>query len=285
MLDEARWKMIDEADEVASTPAYASITTLVPDWAVSKRVTAFSTTRLGGVSKAPYDSLNLGLHVNDDRAAVEENRRRLQDSFALPASPYWLNQTHSADVLKISEEGASYQIGPNGSARAVSASGQSADGAWTDSVDTVLAVLTADCLPVVIANGEGSQVAVVHAGWRGLGEGVLDSALAAFDANADLHAWMGPAIGPTAFEVGEDVRRLYLERNALHKDLFSPRSTKGKYLADIYGLARAELKALGNITVTGGDYCTFSQPNWFHSYRRDGVKTGRMATVAWISKA
>jgi YfiH family protein len=277
--------MIDEADAVSSTPIYASITTLVPDWAVSSRVTAFTTTRLGGVSQVPYDSLNLGLHVNDERAAVEENRRRLQDSFALPSSPCWLNQTHSPDVINLPGEGADPQLGIDGSVRHASSDAtHSADGAWTDTVDTVLAVLTADCLPVVIADTEGSNVAVIHAGWRGLAAGILDNALAAFDPHAELHAWMGPAIGPSVFEVGEDVRCEFVERNALHHELFSPRSTKGKYLADIYGLARAELNASRSITVTGGDYCTYSKANWFHSYRRDGVKTGRMATVAWISK-
>ena len=264
--------MIDEADEVSSTPAFASITTLVPDWAVSSHVTVFTTTRLGGVSQAPYDSLNLGLHVNDEPTAVEENRRRMNDSFALPSNPQWLNQTHSADVISLP-------------ATSTTPSVHCADGAWTDTVDTVLAVLTADCLPVVIADSAGSSVAVIHAGWRGLSAGILDNALAAFDSKAELHAWMGPAIGASAFEVGEDVLEAFIGRNSQHQSSFIPRDTKGKYLADIYGLARAELTARGNITVTGGDYCTYSQANWFHSYRRDGIKTGRMATVAWISKA
>jgi YfiH family protein len=278
--------MIDEADEVVSTPVYASMTSLVPDWAVSSRVTVFSTTRLGGVSEAPYDSLNLGLHVNDDPAAVEENRRRLCDSFALPSSPCWLNQTHSSDVIKLSADRVISQIGAEGSSTELTSDVvQLADGAWTDTVDTVLAVLTADCLPVVISDSEGSNVAVIHAGWRGLAAGILDNALAFFDPQAELHAWMGPAIGPSEFEVGEDVLESFIERNALHRPLFSPRASKGKYLADIYGLARAELNASRRVTVTGGDYCTYSQANWFHSYRRDGVKTGRMATVAWISKA
>ena len=265
--------MIDEADEVVSTPVYASITSLVPDWAVSSRVTVFSTTRLGGVSEAPYDSLNLGSHVNDDPVAVEENRRRLCDSFALPSSPCWLNQTHSSEVIKLPDT------------EFASGVSRSADGVWTDSVDTVLAVLTADCLPVVISDTEGSNVAVIHAGWRGLAAGILNNALAVFDPQAELHAWMGPAIGPSSFEVGEDVLEAFVNRNALHHSLFSPRASKGKYLADIYGLARAELTASRRVTVTGGDYCTYSQESWFHSHRRDGVKTGRMATVAWISKA
>ena len=267
--------MIDEASQVSTTPPFASITTLVPDWAVSSRLTVFTTTRLGGVSQAPYDSLNLGLHVDDEQAAVVENRRRLQDSFALPSNPVWLNQTHSTNVIRVTGE----------RANDASQTARSADGAWTDTTDTVLAVLTADCLPVVISDTEASSVAVIHAGWKGLAAGILDNALAAFDSQADLHAWMGPAIGPSTFEVGDDVLQAFTERNPAHNYSFSPKPTKGKYLADIYGLARAELNARGNITVTGGEYCTYSQANWFHSYRRDGVRTGRMATVAWISKA
>ncbi|MFT5046225.1 MAG: YfiH family protein [Porticoccaceae bacterium] len=277
--------MIVEADEVASTPAYASITTLVPDWSVSSRVTAFTTTRLGGVSLAPYDSLNLGLHVNDVRSDVEENRRRLQDSFALPSSPRWLNQTHSSGVIKLSREDVCRQVEADDSDKVTSDTIRSADGAWTDTVDTVLAVLTADCLPVVISARDGTQVSVIHAGWRGLAAGILGNALAAFGPDVELHAWMGPAIGPSVFEVGEDVLEAFAERNPAHRSLFTPRPMKGKYLADIYGLARAELNASRSVTVTGGDYCTYSQANWFHSYRRDGVKTGRMATVVWISKA
>lgn len=263
--------MIVEEERVSTTPAFASITSLVPDWAVSSRVTAFSTTRLGGVSQPPYNSLNLGLHVNDEPAAVEENRRRLQDSFALPECPNWLNQTHSPDVIHLS--------GSNTATRPYNA-----DGAWTTTVDTVVAVLTADCLPVIIANTQGAQVAVIHAGWRGLAAGILDNALAAFDSQSAIHAWMGPAIGASAFEVGEDVLQAFVQRNVVHESAFTPRQTPGKYLADLYGLARTELSAKGNVTVTGGDYCTYSQAEWFHSYRRDGVNTGRMATVAWISK-
>jgi len=277
--------MIVEADEVASTPAYASLMTLVPDWGVSSRVSVFATTRLGGVSLPPYDSLNLGLHVGDENAHVEENRRRLQDSFALPSSPYWLNQTHSADVLKLSGKSHVAQRKHDGASQLSSNIAHTADGAWSDGIDNVLAVLTADCLPVVIADTEGTSIAVIHAGWRGLAAGILENAVAAFGSRSDLHAWMGPAIGPCAFEVGEDVLDAFINRNTLHQTSFSPRAAKGKYLADIYALARTELNALGNITVTGGDYCTYTQANWFHSYRRDGVKTGRMATIAWISKA
>lgn len=277
--------MFDEEEEVASTPAYASITSLVPDWGVSSRVTAFTTTRQGGVSQAPYDSLNLGLHVNDERSAVVENRRRLEDSFALPSSPCWLNQTHSAKLVKLPLAGDSGSTAMGVDGHQPSAAPSTADGAWTDQQDVVLAVLTADCLPVVIANTEGTRLAVVHAGWRGLAAGILENALAAFDSRTELHAWMGPAIGAQAFEVGEDVRSAFIERNREHSASFVSRTAKGKYWADIYALARTELQARRRVTVAGGDYCTLSQANWFHSHRRDGSRSGRMATVAWISKS
>ena len=265
--------MNGEPDEVSCSNEFASITSIVPDWAVSSRVTVLSTTRLGGVSQAPFDSLNLGLHVNDNPEHVRQNRARLIDSFALPESPRWLNQTHSSDVIKLDSEQDS------------TTNAHSADGVWTTSIDTVAAVLTADCLPVVLSDIDGTQIAVVHAGWRGLAGGILQNALSTFAQDMDVHAWLGPAIGPSAFEVGEDVLNSFIERDAKLESEFVKTDKDGKYLADLYGLARAELNSERSVTVTGGDYCTYSQANWFHSHRRDGVKSGRMATVAWISNA
>ena len=264
---------------------FGVITALTPQWQLASRVTAFSTTRLGGVSAAPFDSLNLGLHVGDELSAVQENRRRVQESFALPATPRWLQQTHSADMVSIGVEGA---------ALAEAGSDQSdtvcADGSWTDQTDTVLAVLTADCLPVVISDVHGRQLAVVHAGWRGLAAGILENALAKFDPGVELHAWLGPAIGPDAFEVGEEVRQAFVDRKPEHASSFLPGipgsahtpSSGAKFWADIYALARTELQESRSVIVSGGDYCTVSQPQWFHSHRRDGVSSGRMATMAWI---
>lgn len=262
----------------------ALITTMTPQWQVSSRVTAFSTTRLGGVSAAPFDSLNLGLHVGDELEAVQENRRRLRDAFALPGEPCWLNQTHSADMVSIGSKSEDASL--DGAVRETLC----ADGSWTNKPDTVLAVLTADCLPVVISDAHGTQLAVVHAGWRGLAAGILDNAVAKFDAGSELHAWLGPAIGPDTFEVGEEVRQAFVERNAEHAESFLPGmpgsahspDSGEKFWADIYALARRELQLSREVIVTGGDYCTVSQPHWFHSHRRDGVSSGRMATVAWI---
>jgi YfiH family protein len=255
---------------------FGLLTCMTPVWGVSSRVTAFCTTRLGGVSEAPYDALNLGLHVGDDEQAVRENRRRLQASYALPAAPHWLQQTHSTDVITIDAQTAD--------------AAACADGSWTDRTDTVLAVLTADCLPVVISDTRGTELAVVHAGWRGLAAGILENSLARFSPAAELHVWLGPAIGPNAFEVGAEVRQAFIERNPRHQDCFkvadfdaaSARRGHEKFLADLYSLARLELQACRSVTVTGGDYCTVTQSAWFHSHRRDGLRSGRMATVAWM---
>ncbi len=258
---------------------FGLLTCMTPVWAVSSRITAFTTTRLGGVSAAPYDALNLGLHVGDDEQAVRENRRRLQESFALPEPPHWLKQTHSTDVVAIDTQGAE--------------AAECGDGSWTASSDTVLAVLTADCLPVVISDSRGCELAVIHAGWRGLAAGILENALARFGSQSELHAWLGPAIGPDAFEVGAEVRQAFIERNPLHARCFKAvnnlaasgqQGNEKKYWADLYSLARTELQQCRSVSVTGGDYCTVTQAAWFHSHRRDGLRSGRLATVAWIGK-
>lgn len=279
----------------------SSIRTLAPVWQVNSRVSAFCTARLGGVSLPPYDGLNLGLHVGDDAGHVVENRRRLQEFSALPGNPYWLNQTHSTHVVRVdaraqeSAQGYAHGSGQraDNTQGAPQTSGQQADslgytvpeadGAWTNQPDTVLAVLTADCLPVVISDSTGAAVAVVHAGWRGLAAGILENALALFDGRSNLHAWLGPAIGPDAFEVGEDVRQAFEERNSSHGAAFKQGHVPGKYWCDLYALARSELQQSCSIVVTGGDYCTHRQSQWFHSHRRDGVRSGRMATVVWVS--
>lgn len=239
---------------------------------MSSRLTAFCTTRIGGVSLPPYDSLNLGLHVADDYEHVRENRRRLEASFALPSTPAWLNQTHSANVVPIQDD-------------ADQGEPMNADGAWTTRQGCVLAVLTADCLPVVLCDEKAEQVAVVHAGWRGLAAGILENAVATFPADVHVHAWLGPAIGPDAFQVGADVRVEFMDRFSGHEAAFLPDEVAGKYKANLYALARTELLNARSVTVSGGEYCTFSQSNWFHSHRRDGVRSGRMATVAWINTA
>ncbi len=243
-----------------------NLTCVAPDWQVPANVTAFTSTRLGGVSEPPFDALNLGLHVGDKPDAVKENRQRLQHSFALPAEPVWLNQTHSTVVLDADRS-----------------ADTAADGSYTCTPQTVLAVLTADCLPVVICDKKGEQLAVVHAGWRGLANGILATAVARFQPASQLQAWLGPAIGPSRFEVGEDVLEAFVSRAADNEKCFVKGEAKGKYLADLYALATSELAMAGCSDVSGGNYCTHVNDTLFHSHRRDGVSSGRMATVAWIS--
>lgn len=236
-----------------------------PDWLTGPNVQAFSTTRNGGVSKGSYGSLNMGLHVGDEQQSVLENRRKLRHALAIPEEPFWMNQTHSTDVL-----------------HANSAVTRDGDGAYTSNAGCVLAVLTADCLPIVITNGE--ELGVIHAGWRGLAGGIVSNAMARFSQRTDIQAWLGPAIGPLAFEVGEDVLEAFVARQKGYHRFFKPRSAKGKYLCDLYSLARAELNDAGCDNVSGGNYCTFDQRELFHSHRRDGLSSGRMATIAWLTK-
>ncbi len=235
-----------------------------PDWPAPPQVQAVSTTRLGGVSQAPYDGLNLGEHVGDDPDAVVMNRKWLRS--ALPAEPLWLKQVHGTDVVR---------------AEAVSP-GAEADAAWTTQAQCPCVVMTADCLPVLFCDREGSRVAAAHAGWRGLRAGILEATL--FDlgvAPADLLVWLGPAIGPEAYEVGPEVREAFLSESPLAEAAFRP-GANDRWLMDIYALARQRLNAFGVTEIYGGDLCTYSDSERFFSYRRDGV-TGRMASVIWLA--
>jgi len=239
-----------------------------PDWAVPSRVKTFSTTRIGGVSEPPFDTLNLGTHVKDNPQHVLENRARVVEAMQAPGQPIWLNQVHGCDVPFIdcfTDRDKTLE----------------ADGTFTRELRQVLCVGTADCLPVVISNSQGNAVSVVHAGWRGLADGVLQSALAHFNDNDQLHAWLGPAIGPDAFEVGSEVVDLYLERHQSYAAGFKPVGS-GKFMADIYALAKMALTRNRPVTITGAQHCTFTQADLFHSHRRDGVASGRMATFAWL---
>ncbi len=223
-----------------------------------------TTTRRGGVSLPPYDSFNLGDHVGDDPAAVTENRRRLSTELALPSAPRWLSQVHgtcSANAVTVKD-------------------GCEADASYTDQPGVVCAVLTADCLPLLCCDRKGRRVAAVHAGWRGLLGGVIEQTLAAMGTDKDLLVWLGPAIGPQAFEVGGEVRDAFLADAPEAGTAFVPVS-EGKWRADIYALARQRLRRVGVDAVYGGEHCTFSEPGRFYSYRRDGV-TGRMASLIWL---
>lgn len=245
----------------------ASITAewITPDWPAPNRVRARSTNRVGGVSVAPYDALNLGAHVGDQPDAVQENRHRLVALAGLPAMPQWLNQVHGTAVARLP---------------LATPSTATADAAYSDTVGTVCAVMTADCLPVLFCSVSGDEVAAAHAGWRGLCAGVLEETLRNFRAPAaQIMAWLGPAIGPQAFEVGPEVRDAFMAQHPSAAQAFIPHGSK--YLADIYALARLRLQAQGVTHIYGGDVCTVSEPGKFFSYRRDGT-TGRMATLIWL---
>ena len=248
-----------------------------PEWALSQRVRVASSTRSGGSSSWPYGSLNLGLHVGDDEASVRGNRVWLSEQLQLPCEPHWLNKEHGSRVCRLSDE-----LSDGIANERVAGADNTADASWTNT-SRVVAVMTADCLPVVIANEDETAVAVAHAGWRGLVGGVLSAAVREFAPSDKLHAWLGPAIGPEKFEVGEEVLKAFVSRNASNRSAFVAGVRPDKYLADIYKLARNELASIGDITVTGGDHCTVSDASKFFSYRRDGARSGRMATLAWLA--
>ncbi|MGM0571651.1 peptidoglycan editing factor PgeF [Marinobacter sp.] len=239
---------------------------LHPDWPAPAKVRALCTTRAGGVSSAPWASMNLGDHVGDNHGDVLENRRRLAHWAHLESDNfYWLQQVHGTDVAVLPD------------------SERVADAAVTDRPGQVCAILTADCLPVLFCDQAGTRVAAAHAGWRGLAAGILENTVRRFPVPEELMAWLGPAIGPEQFEVGPEVREQFLadSRDADRFFALSP-AQPGHFMADIYGLARYRLERLGVTRVFGGGLCTVSEPQRFFSYRRDG-QTGRMASCIWLT--
>jgi len=239
---------------------------IVPDWPAPPSLRAFSTTRPGGVSEGEYGSLNLGLSSGDDPARVARNRALVRRH--LPGDPRWLRQVHGIVVADLDtlEAGEVAQ----------------ADAAAVSLPGVVAAVLTADCLPVVLGRADGARIAVAHAGWRGLSAGVLEASVEALGGDpGEALAWLGPAIGPEAFEVGPEVREAFLDADGGAVGAFLPHGT-GKYLADLYALARRRLARAGVGKVHGGGRCTRSEPEAFFSYRR-ARSSGRQGTFAWIA--
>ncbi|HEY8521758.1 MAG TPA: peptidoglycan editing factor PgeF [Gammaproteobacteria bacterium] len=235
-----------------------------PGWPAPPGVRAWVSERGGGVSVGRYAGLNLGTHVGDDPAAVAENRRRLAAAAGLPAEPVWLEQVHGRRVLDLDAD----ERAP-------------ADGAVTGRRGVVCAVLTADCLPVLLCDRAGRRVGVAHAGWRGLLAGVLPAAVDAMGVPPDeLLAWLGPAIGPDAFEVGEEVRAAYVAQDPAAASCFAP-NARGRWQADLYELARQSLAGAGVTEIHGGGFCTYTERERFFSHRREGP-TGRFATLIWL---
>lgn len=238
---------------------------IVPDWPAPENVRAVSTTRAGGVSRGSYATLNLGARVGDDPAAVAENRRRLAIGAALPAEPAWLRQVHGVAVAEAARWDSPVE----------------ADAAFAHRPGVVCAVLTADCLPVLLCSRHGTVAAAAHAGWRGLAEGVLETVIARLDtAPGDLIAWLGPAIGRASFEVGPEVRERFLDRDPGAEECFLP-GRGDRCFADLAGLARRRLLSAGLESIHGGNLCTYRDRRRFFSYRRDG-ECGRMATLIWL---
>ncbi len=236
-----------------------------PRWPAPPGVAAAVTTRAGGASRPPFDGFNLADHVGDDPAAVAANRARLRAALDLPGEPAWLRQVHGCGVAVLT---------------AAPAATPEADAAVTAAPGVVCAVLTADCLPVLLCSRDGGRVGAVHAGWRGLAAGVLEAAVAALGVPpADVLAWLGPAIGPSAFQVGPEVRAAFVETDPGAEEAFVP-DGGDRWRADLQALARRRLAACGVEQVFGGGPCTHGDPARFYSYRRDGV-TGRMAALIW----
>lgn len=261
-----------KAHTQAMTGGHFTAQQVLPQWSAPATVHAFTTLRHPhGHSQPPFDHLNLGARCGDDSGAVQHNRALLQREARLPASPRWLNQVHGVAVQRFSA------LDPHAHASVESA----ADAAVTDAPGVVLAVLTADCLPVVFCTVDGHEIAVAHAGWRGLCGGVLEATVAALHAPASqVLAWLGPAAGPNAYEVGAEVRDAFLAHDPIAEDAFVA-TRPGHWLCDLYRLARQRLHGVGVVQVFGGEHCTLSDPQRFFSHRRDQV-SGRMATLAWI---
>jgi len=235
---------------------------IIPDWPAPPSVKAIITTRNGGVSRGPYASLNLGLRTGDEPGAVQANRAQLMRY--LPQAPKWLSQQHGTEVVEADETEASFP----------------ADASIARKPGTVCAIMVADCIPVLLTDRAGTLVAAAHAGWRGVAGGVLEKTIQRMSiAPADVLAYLGPGIGPGAFEVGDEVRAAFLARDGATADAFS-RLITGKWLADLFKLARVALARAGVSAIYGGGLCTVSDPRRFYSYRRDRV-TGRMAALIW----
>lgn len=235
---------------------------ILPDWPAPAHVKALQTTRVGGVSTGQYASLNLGDHVKDNPLHVAHNRQSL--SPFLPTEPVWLQQVHGIRVIDAS----------------TSSCLEAADSSFATRKEVVCVTMTADCLPLLLCDEAGTAVAAIHAGWRSLCDGVIEATVRAMPVKAEsLMVWLGPAIGPDAFEVGSEVREQFMAQDAQAETAFRPHGEK--WLGDLYTIARQRLNRLGIHQIYGGGRCTYNEPDTFFSFRRDG-DTGRMATMIWL---
>jgi YfiH family protein len=239
---------------------------IIPNWPAPQNVKVLQTTRNGGISHFPYSSLNLGAHVNDDSIAVAKNRQLL--NFYLPTEPVWVNQVHGIDVIDAAQ----------------SSCLQNADASFTTKSNVVCVTMTADCLPVLLCDKAGTVVAAIHAGWRGLCDGAIEATVNKLPVEKkDIFAWLGPAIGPNAFEVGDEVRQQFIQHDSHAEQAF--KSKNEKWLCNMYLIAQQRLRQLGVKHIYGGgineDFCTYTDEKRFFSFRRDNI-TGRMASLIWL---
>ncbi len=238
---------------------------IIPDWPAPTNIRALSTTRQGGISQPPFDSFNVGDHVNDDSHCVALNRAQLTRQENLPEDPRWLKQVHGHLVINSQQ----WQLGTE------------ADAIVSQQSNHVCTIMTADCLPILLCNQQGDTVAAIHAGWRSLASGIIEQTLRSFQCDSNtIMAWLGPAIGPEQFEVGPDVYDAFCSQSPESAQAFKAIDNT-HYLANIYHLAKQRLVNQGVTAIYGGDFCTVSEKQRFFSYRRDG-QSGRMATLIWI---
>ena len=244
-----------------------SIEFIRANWSAPPQVKALCTTRIGGSSQHPYQSFNLAAHVGDNDKCVQRNREFLFNSLDLPAEPCWLEQTHSTRVVNLENE-----------------SSRSADAAITRKSDTIAVVMTADCLPILLCNRGGSEVAAIHAGWRGLADGIIEATVNDMKSPAsELIAWIGPAISQQCFEVGDEVRDIFIAKQQNHESHFIA-NRAAHWLCDLPALAADTLSRLGVAEINRSEYCNFSDESLFFSYRRN-TTTGRMASLIWIDSS
>jgi YfiH family protein len=247
-------------------------TYLLPNWPAATKIRAYFTTRQGGFSQGPYASFNLGDHVGDEVDFVKKNRELLIQDLNLPAAPIWPNQIHGIDVIDADNIDKNTKINM-----------PTADAMFATKPNIVCAILTADCLPIFVCDKNASCVGIIHGGWRSLAAGIIDATVKKLPVEPkDLFIWLGPAIGPEKFEVGEEVRDQFLANSREAERAFKIINTKtNKFLANIYLLATQQLNQLGIHRIFGGEYCTYTDQENFFSYRRDKT-TGRMASLIWI---
>lgn len=238
-----------------------------PNWPAPQQIKAYTTLRSGGVSQSPFDQFNLAEHVGDNPENVSANREILQKNLHLPADPIWINQTHSIITIPALPEN----------------KGKEADASYSDKNNHVCAVLTADCLPILLCNQAGTHVAAIHGGWRGLAHGIIAATIKALQFPAgEVLAWLGPAISAANYEVGDEVRDQFISLDPESIYAFTP-SPRQRWQANLYAIAKLQLLRAGVTSIYGGEFCTFADPKRFYSYRRDGSQTGRMASLIWIS--